>query len=32
MTGVILRDTVTTLAVGEAFWNPHMAAVLLGAV
>ena len=27
-TRVILRDTVTTLARGVAFWNPHMAAVL----
>ena len=30
MTGVILGDTVTTLPGGSAFWNPHMAAVLLG--
>ena len=30
MTGIILGDTVTALPGGNAFWNPHMAAVLSG--
>ena len=29
-TGVVLRDTVTTLTRGVTFQNPHMAAVLPG--
>ena len=32
MTNVILRDMVTALAGGGAFWNPHTAAVLSGPV
>ena len=32
MTSVILGDTVTTLAGGGAFQNPHMAAVLSGSI
>ena len=32
MTGVVLRDTVTASAGGEAFQNPHMAAGLPGPV
>ena len=31
-TGVVLRDVVTALAGGVAFWNPQMAAVLPGPI
>ena len=32
VTGVVLRDTVTTSAGDGAFWNPQMVAVLHGPV